>query len=82
MRILSLNSISLSRKLPVIIASIGLAASLAVAILSYLDFRHSFVDLMERKLEVLTEERAHSLQQWGGGSWKSICAASAACHPR
>lgn len=64
MHIPSLNSVPLSRKLPVIIASIGLAASLAVAVLGYVDFRHSFVHLMERKLEVLTEERGQSVEQW------------------
>ncbi|WP_322892427.1 MULTISPECIES: methyl-accepting chemotaxis protein [unclassified Yoonia] len=64
MRMLSLNSISLSRKLPVIIASIGLCASVVVAVLGYVDFRHSFLHLMERKLEVLTEERSQSVERW------------------
>ncbi|WP_019956409.1 methyl-accepting chemotaxis protein [Yoonia vestfoldensis] len=60
----NLSSVPLSRKLPVVIACISLAASLTVAVLGYLDFRDSTLHEAKRNFHVLTDERGLALENW------------------
>ncbi|WP_322889065.1 MULTISPECIES: methyl-accepting chemotaxis protein [unclassified Yoonia] len=60
----SLSSVPLSRKLPVIIGGISLAAAVTVAGLSYLDFRDSMVKEAQHHFDVLAEERGIALENW------------------
>lgn len=59
-----LNSVPFSRKLPVIIAGISLAASMTVAVLGYLDFRAVTLKEAERNFDVLVNERVVGLMTW------------------
>ncbi|MEM8536427.1 MAG: methyl-accepting chemotaxis protein [Pseudomonadota bacterium] len=61
---LKLGSLPLSRKLPATIAALCVAASLAVAFVSYLDFRRNILAQVENAFVVLTESRRDALQTW------------------
>lgn len=59
-----LSSIPLSRKLPVIIAGIGLSAAIAVSALSYFDFRDTMLRSAKANFEVLADERGLAVESW------------------
>ena len=59
-----LSSIPLSRKLPVIIAGIGLSAAIAVSALSYFDFRATMLTSAKANFKVLADERGLAVESW------------------
>lgn len=60
----NLSSIPLSRKLPVIIAGIGLAASVVVSVLSFFEFRDTMLTSAKTNFEVLADERGLAIENW------------------
>ena len=60
----NLSSIPLSRKLPVIIAGIGLSACIAVSALSYFDFRDTMLTSAKANFHVLADERGLAVESW------------------
>ena len=58
------NALPISRKLPLVIATLCVVASVSVAIVSYLDFRRNIFQQSQESLEVLTESRADALVTW------------------
>ncbi|MEO1638209.1 MAG: methyl-accepting chemotaxis protein [Pseudomonadota bacterium] len=59
-----LSRMSLSRKLPAAIAGLCLSASLAVALVSYLDFRNNILEEAEESFFVIAESRGRTLEAW------------------
>ncbi|MBQ1203308.1 MAG: cache domain-containing protein, partial [Loktanella sp.] len=58
------HSVSLSLKLPVIIAGLCLIAALAVAILGYVDSRKALIAQTLDGFDILIDERSDALERW------------------
>lgn len=68
----NLSSVPLSRKLPVIIGGLSLAAAATVAVLGYLDFHDSMLLEAHHHFDVLAEERGIALANWTDGVEKNV----------
>jgi methyl-accepting chemotaxis protein len=59
-----LNRIPFSKKLPTIITTLCLTASLSIAVVGYLDFKRNTVEQARQNFQVLTESRGDALLKW------------------
>lgn len=59
-----LTAVSLSRKLPVIIAALCIAASVSIAVVGYLDFNRNINQEVRENFRILTESRGAALSSW------------------
>ena len=57
-----LSSIRIATKLPLIIVSLCLVVSTAIAVLGYFSFRAAILNETEKAYQIVTEERRHALQ--------------------
>lgn len=61
---MAFNNIRMGVKLPVAFVTLSLAVTLVISVLGYRDFRASLLAQKQEMLQIITAERANSIQSW------------------
>lgn len=69
-----LTAIPISRKLPAIIAALCVSASVAIAVVGYLDFQRNIIEQARNSYRVLTESRGDALVAWFDNTRRDVIA--------